>query len=48
MTDNNTLMDYLEEDQGALVSAAKEAYVSDHPQAEAISKLIDALEKIMI
>lgn len=39
-------MDYLEEAHGTLVSAAKEAHLTEHPQAEAISKLIDALEDI--
>lgn len=40
-------MDYLEEAHGALVSAAKEAHLTNHSQAEAISKHIDALEEIV-
>ena len=40
------LMGCFEEAHGALVAAAKEAHLAKHPQAEAISKLIDALEEI--
>lgn len=45
-TTEYTLMNYFEEAHGALVAAAKEAHLAKHPQAEAISKLIDALEDI--
>ena len=45
-TTEYTLMNYFEEAHGALVAAAKEAHLEKHPQAEAISKLIDALEEI--
>ena len=39
-------MNYVEEAHGALVAAAKEAHLANHPQAKSISKLIDALEDI--
>ena len=39
-------MNYFEEAHGALVAAAKEAHLAKHPEAENISKLIDALEDI--
>ena len=45
-TTEYTLMACFEEAHGALVAAAKEAHLAKHPQAEAISKLIDALEDI--
>ncbi len=45
-TTEYTLMNCFEEAHGALVAAAKEAHLAKHPQAEAISKLIDALEDI--
>ena len=48
MITKNTLLNYLEEAHGTLVSAAKEAHLVKHPQAEAISKLINALEGIIV
>jgi len=45
-TTEHTLMNYVEEAHGALVAAAKEAHLANHPQAKSISKLIDALEDI--
>ena len=41
-------MNYLDEAHGTLVSAAMEAHLVKHPQAEAISKLINALEGIIV
>ena len=41
-----TLMNYLEQAHDALVSAAKIAHLEKHPEAEAVSKLIDQLEEI--
>ena len=40
------LMACFEEAHGALVAAAKIAHLEKHPEAENISKLIDALEEI--
>ena len=40
------LMTCFEEAHGALVAAAKIAHLEKHPEAENISKLIDALEEI--
>lgn len=40
------LMACFEEAHGALVAAAKIAHLAKHPEAENISKLIDALEDI--
>jgi len=45
-TTEYTLMTCFEEAHGALVAAAKAAHLTKHPEAEAISKLIDALEDI--
>ena len=45
-TTEYTLMNYFEEAHGALVAAAKEAHLEKHPEAENISRLIDALEDI--
>ena len=49
--DNMTTTEYdlmacFEEAHGALVAAAKIAHLEKHPEAENISKLIDALEEI--
>lgn len=41
-----TLMVCIEEAHGALVTAAKEAHLANHPEAESISRLIDTLEEI--
>ena len=40
------LMECLDQAHGALVAAAKNAHLEKHPEAEAISKLIDQLEDI--
>lgn len=40
------LLACFEEAHGALVTAAKIAHLEKHPEAENISKLIDALEDI--
>ena len=48
MTTKATLMNYFEEAHGALVMAAKVAHLEKHPEAENISKLIDALEDQII
>jgi hypothetical protein len=40
------LMGCFEQAHDALVAAAKIAHLDKHPEAEAISKLIDALEDI--
>lgn len=42
------LMTCFEEAHGALVAAAKIAHLEKHPEAENISKLIDALEDIYL
>jgi len=40
------LMECFEQAHDALVAAAKIAHLEKHPEAESISKLIDALEDI--
>ena len=42
------LMTCFEEAHGALVAAAKIAHLEKHPEAKNISKLIDALEDILV
>jgi len=41
-----SLMNYFDEAHGSLVMAAKVAHFEKHPEAQNISKLIDALEEI--
>jgi len=45
-TTEYTIMACFEEAHGALVAAAKEAHLANHPEAGSISKLIDCLEDI--
>jgi hypothetical protein len=46
MTTTEYLVNCLDEAHGSLVAAAKIAHLEKHPEAAAISKLIDALEDI--
>lgn len=48
MTTEYTILACLEEAHGSLVAAATEAHLAKHPEAENISRLIDALEEIDI
>lgn len=48
MTTTEYLVNCLDEAHGSLVAAAKIAHLEKHPEAEAISKLIDALEDILV
>ena len=41
-------MNYFDEAHGSLVMAAKVAHFEKHPEAQNISKLIDALEEISL
>lgn len=47
-TIDSTLTNYFEEAHSALVAAAKIAHLANHPEAENISRLIDALEDILV
>ena len=48
LTTTEYLVNCLDEAHGSLVAAAKIAHLEKHPEAVAISKLIDTLEDILV